>query len=133
MSQRAVLIVDDNVVNLELYRELMGLTDYEAVVVDRADAVLGAAQAHRPGLVLLDLTLPNSSGFAVAAQLKAAPETAAIPIIALTAVQRDGLAVELETAGFQGLVPKPCGVETFLDAVTWAMEATEGAGFKIFR
>lgn len=133
MSQRAVLIVDDNVVNLELYRELMGLTDYHPVVVDRADAVMQAALSHRPELVLLDLTLPNSSGFTVAAELKAAAATAGIPIIALTAVQRDGLAAELEKAGFVALVPKPCGVETFLDAITWAMEADEVAGFRVFR
>jgi CheY-like chemotaxis protein len=133
MSRRAVLIVDDNVVNLELYCELMGLTEYEPVVVDRADAVLAAALAHRPGLVLLDLTLPNSSGFVVAAQLKAEAATAAIPIIALTAMQRDGLVRDLEAAGFLGLVPKPCGVETFLEAVAWAMDLGGTTGFRVFR
>lgn len=132
MSDRAVLIVDDNVVNLELYRELMGLTEYEAVIVDRADAVMPAALVHRPGLVLLDLTLPNSSGLAVAAQLKAAAETAPIPIIAVTAVQRDGLAAELERAGFLGLMAKPCGVDTFLAAVEWGMDAGTGRPFRVF-
>ncbi|MBC7906953.1 MAG: response regulator [Rhodospirillaceae bacterium] len=122
MSQRTVLIVDDNVVNLELYAELLGLTDYRAEMVDEAKAVLPAAIKCKPGLVLLDLTLPNSSGFEVARGLKAAPETRDIPIIALTAMQRDGLVAELQKSGFIGLVSKPCGVDTFLDAVTWAME-----------
>lgn len=133
MSRRAVLIVDDNVVNLELYCELMGLTEYEPVAIDRADAVLAAALAHRPGLVLLDLTLPNSSGFMVAAQLKADAATAAIPIIALTAMQRDSLAADLAAAGFHGLVSKPCGVETFLEAIGWAMEQGGSPGFRVFR
>ena len=122
MSQRTVLIVDDNVVNLELYAELLGLTDYRAEMVDEAKAVLPAAIKCKPGLVLLDLTLPNSSGFEVARGLKAVPETRDIPIIALTAVQHDGLVMELQKSGFIGLVSKPCGVDTFLDAVTWAME-----------
>lgn len=125
MSQRTVLIVDDNVVNLELYAELLGLTEYRAELVDEAKEVLPAALQYRPGLVLLDLTLPNSSGFEVARNLKSAPETSHIPIIALTAVQREGLVAELIASGFVGLVSKPCGVDTFLDAVTWAMENTD--------
>lgn len=133
MPERAVLIVDDNPVNLELYCELMGLTAYRAVVAERAEMALEAALTHRPGLVLLDLTLANSSGFAVAAQLKARAETAAIPLIALTAVQRDGLAAELAAAGFSGLIPKPCGVDTFLEAIAWAMEGGMPAGFRVFR
>lgn len=132
MPDRAVLIVDDNDVNLELYHELMALTDYAAVGVNNADAVLPAALEHRPGLILLDLTLPNSSGFAVAKILKAHPETRTVPVVALTAVQRDGLADELAAAGFIGLVSKPCGVETFLDAVTWGMEGAASA-FRVFR
>jgi len=131
MSHRTVLIVDDNVVNLELYSELVGLTDYHPELVDRADAVLAAARAYEPGVVLLDLTLPNSSGFVVAAQLKADAATAHIPIIALTAVQRESLCDELRAAGFLGLITKPCGVETFLDALTWAMEG-QGLQFKVF-
>ncbi len=131
MSQRTVLIVDDNVVNLELYSELVGLTDYQAKLVDRAEDALPVARGASPGLILLDLTLPNSSGFEVAAQLKAEPATAGVPIIALTAVQRDSLIRELQAAGFVGLISKPCGVETFLDALTWAMEG-EIQGFRVF-
>jgi CheY-like chemotaxis protein len=131
VSQRTVLIVDDNPVNLELYAELVGLTDYQARLVDRAEEVLAAARAAAPSLILLDLTLPNSSGFDVAAKLKAEPATAGVPIIALTAVQRDSLHAELQRAGFVGLISKPCGVETFLDALTWGMEG-EVDGFRVF-
>jgi two-component system, cell cycle response regulator DivK len=131
MSQRTVLIVDDNVVNLELYAELLGLTDYRAELVEEAKAVLPTAIQCQPGLVLLDLTLSNSSGFEVARGLKAAPETRHIPLIALTAVQRDGLVAELKASGFVGLVSKPCGVDTFLDAVTWGMEG-HGLPFRTF-
>lgn len=131
MTARTVLIVDDNVVNLELYAELMDLTEYRAVLVEEADAVLPAARQEAPGLVLLDLTLPKSSGFEVAAELKSDPATAGIPIIAVTAALRDRLVEDLRQAGFIGLLPKPCGVDTFLDAVAWGMEEA-GVEFRLF-
>lgn len=127
-----VMIVDDNVVNLELYGELMELTGHRAVLLDAAELVLERARQERPGLVLLDLTLPNSSGFVVIEALRADPATADIPVIAVTAALRERLVADLEAAGFVGLVPKPCGVETFLDAVDWGMAYQPGAGFRQF-
>ncbi|MBF0325780.1 MAG: response regulator [Alphaproteobacteria bacterium] len=130
MKVPAVLIVDDNPVNLELYGELLDMTDYRAVLVARADQVVPTALAERPGLILLDLNLPGSSGQLVASDLKSCPELAPVPILALTAIRREGLADALERAGFAGLVSKPCGVETFLAAVQWGMA---GAGeFRVF-
>lgn len=131
MSDRIVLIVDDNVVNLELYAELVGLTDYRAQMVERAEVVLPAAKEHRPELILLDLTMPGLSGLELARLLKADGETCAIPLIALTAVQRDNLVNELVAAGFAGLIPKPCGVNTFLEALDWAMDGAQ-PGFRVF-
>jgi CheY-like chemotaxis protein len=121
MSHPAVLIVDDNVVNLELYGELLDMTGYRAVLVDRADTVVETALRERPALIFLDLHLPGQSGQAVAASLLAQPVLAGTPIVALTAVRRDGLADHLRSLGFCGLVSKPCGVETFLAAVEWGL------------
>jgi CheY-like chemotaxis protein len=126
MSHPAVLIVDDNVVNLELYGELLDMTGYRAVLVDRADTVVETALRERPALIFLDLHLPGQSGQAVAASLLAQPVLAGTPIVALTAVRRDGLADDLRSLGFCGLVSKPCGVETFLASVEWGLRRQDG-------
>jgi CheY-like chemotaxis protein len=130
MSVQAVLIVDDNAVNLELYGELLDMTDYRSVLVGQAGLAVPTALAERPGLIMLDLNLPGSSGQLVAQEMKARPELAEVPILALTAIRREGLAGALEQAGFAGLVSKPCGVETFLAAVEWGMAGA--GGFRVF-
>jgi two-component system cell cycle response regulator DivK len=130
MSVPAVLIVDDNSVNLELYGELLDMTDYRSVLVGQAGLVVPTALAERPSVIMLDLILPGSSGQLVAQELKSRPELAATPILALTAIRREGLADALEKAGFAGLVSKPCGVETFLAAVEWGMSGA--GGFRVF-
>jgi two-component system cell cycle response regulator DivK len=131
MSRPAVLIVDDNAVNLELYSELMEMTECRAVLVDRADMVVDAALRGTPSLILLDINLPGSSGQAVAAQLRAQSDLAAVPIIALTAIRHESLAIDLRRAGFSGLIAKPCGVGTFLAAVAWGLKGAS-AEFKVF-
>lgn len=131
MNNGTVLIVDDNEVNLELYRELMSLTSWPAETLMAARDVLPRVVADPPGLVLLDLTLPDGNGIDVARTLKADARTQDVVILALTAVRQDRLEDRLQAAGFAGLVRKPCGVEAFLEAVEWGVNGAPG-GFRVF-
>lgn len=131
MNNGTVLIVDDNEVNLELYRELMSLTSWPAETLMAARDVLPRVVADPPSLVLLDLTLPDGNGIDVARTLKADQRTQDLVILALTAVRQDRLEDRLQAAGFAGLVRKPCGVEAFLEAVEWGVNGAPG-GFRVF-
>lgn len=90
MSQNAfsgdILIVDDTPANLRLLKEL--LTGYGLKVrpTSSGELAIRAARLAPPDLILLDIRMPGLDGFEVCKQLKAIPETAAIPIIFISAL-----------------------------------------------
>ena len=80
-----ILLVEDNEDNREMLSRRLSRRGYEiCIAVDGAQA-LTVAQSEKPDLILLDMNLPVLDGWQAAAQLKASPDTNAIPIIALTA------------------------------------------------
>lgn len=129
MTEPLVVVVDDNAANRELYSDLLDMTPFSAIALDRGDKVVQVVRENRPGLVLMDLHMPGRSGLDVFADLRAALGDAAPPVLALTASNLPDLAKILRQAGFAGLVSKPCGVATFIEAVTWGM----AEGLKSFR
>jgi CheY-like chemotaxis protein len=84
MAYTLLLIEDD-----EMIREILSrrLVRHGYQVITAVDGIEGMAVAReaRPDLILLDLRLPRQNGWELARQLKAAPETGDIPIIAVTA------------------------------------------------
>ena len=80
-----ILLVEDDLLNREMISRYLLIQGFEVVTaVDGAQAV-ALAQAQLPDLILMDMGLPILSGWQATAQIKAAPSTCAIPIVALTA------------------------------------------------
>jgi len=131
MTGGAVLIIDDNPVNLELYSELLEMTPYSAVLVSDPERAVQTAQDSKPALILLDLNMPQITGQELARLLRGEPSLKTIPILALTAIRKQGLQAELQAAGFDGLITKPCGIDTFVAAVEWGM-TNASSGFRVF-
>ena len=121
-APRRVLYIEDNPANLKLIRKIIGLRP-EFTLLDAMNAELGLeiARRERPDLILLDINLPDMDGFAAIVQLKAWPETATIPVIAVTAnaMKRD---IERgKTAGFADYLTKPIDIarlHQILDALS---------------
>jgi diguanylate cyclase (GGDEF)-like protein len=80
-----ILIVDDMAVNVEYLRKMVVEWGYEAHVAYRGLQALKVAQENKPDLVLLDVMMPDLTGYEVCRALKINPETASIPVIFLTA------------------------------------------------
>src|SRR5438477_9138960 len=80
-----ILIVEDNEMNRDMLSRRLQRKGYAVLLaVDGAQGV-ALAQAEGPDVILMDMSLPVLDGWEATRQLKAAPQTAAIPIIALTA------------------------------------------------
>jgi CheY-like chemotaxis protein len=80
-----ILLVEDDLLNREMIGRYLQIQGFEVITaVDGAQAV-ALALAQIPDLILMDMGLPILSGWQATAQLKAAPRTRAIPIVALTA------------------------------------------------
>jgi CheY-like chemotaxis protein len=80
-----VLVVEDNRDSAESLRRLLEICGYTVTVAESAMEGLETAQRIVPDVILLDIGLPDSDGFALAEELKQHPETSAVRLIAVTA------------------------------------------------
>ncbi len=79
-----ILLVEDDQLLREAFRLLLEDVGYEVHEAGTAAEALRTVASERPALVLLDLGLPDRPGLDVARELRAAPETSATPVFALT-------------------------------------------------
>ena len=115
MSQRTVLVVDDSDSICMAIASYLEANGYGALAA--MDGVEGVklAKAHRPDAILLDIMMPELDGWGVIKQLKLAPETASIPVLALTALRLSD--EQVRTAGFEGYLSKPVPPHRLRDEV----------------
>ncbi|WP_022944039.1 two-component system response regulator [Pseudoalteromonas ruthenica] len=90
-----LLAVDDEPTNLKVLNQVLG-NDYRLIFAKSGPQALELAHSKQPALILLDVMMPDMSGFEVCEQLKQQPSTQAIPVIFVTAMQDE---VD-ETQGF---------------------------------
>ncbi len=80
-----ILLVEDDMLNREMIGRYLLIQGFEVITaVDGAQGV-ALAQSQLPDLILMDMGLPILSGWQATAQIKAAPTTRTIPVVALTA------------------------------------------------
>jgi signal transduction histidine kinase len=105
--ERTILIVDDERSLADAIAETLDLEQLHTVVTYDGGQALNLAQKLQPDLVLLDVSMPGMSGIEVCKTLKADPQTAAIPVIFVTArVQQNDRKVGL-AAGADAYLTKP--------------------------
>lgn len=122
MSEPVVLLVEDQEDNRVLARKLLeraGFTVVEAL--DGRQAVAQAA-AVRPDLILLDMSLPEMDGWAVARTLRATPDLAHLLIVALTAHAMDGDREKVLDAGCDEFMTKPIDIPKFIPTIRRILE-----------
>jgi CheY-like chemotaxis protein len=84
MAAEKIMIVDDNRVFLDELNETLNLCGYDVKTVSNSNNTHKLACRIKPDAILLDLRMNGSNGFKVAEELKRSPETAGIPIIAMS-------------------------------------------------
>jgi len=112
-----ILIVEDNLRNLKLARDLLQIHGFRTVEATSAVDAVSAAETHLPHLILLDIQLPDGDGISVLARLRGDPMTARIPVVALTAFAMSGDRERFIGAGFSSYISKPIAVMTFAATV----------------
>jgi len=117
-----VLVVEDNAVNLELLIALLEQEGCEVLVAETADAGLRLARTAQPALILMDVQLPGMTGYEATRHLKGDPATAAIPIVALTALAMQGEEERAKAAGCAGYLTKPLDTRVFREALRQFLE-----------
>jgi CheY-like chemotaxis protein len=102
-----VLIVEDNADNRDIYRTILEFHAFTVLEAEDGADGIAIAQAERPDLILMDISIPIIDGLDATRRLKQDPATAAIPIVALTAhAQREDEMRAME-AGCDSYLAKP--------------------------
>jgi two-component system cell cycle response regulator DivK len=110
-----ILIVEDNLVNREFLLALLEGEGYEVLTAGTAEAGVALVAGERPDLVLMDVQLPGKTGYDATRQLKADPATAAIPVIAVTALAMRGEEARARDAGCDAYITKPVDTRALRD------------------
>jgi putative two-component system response regulator len=101
-----VLAVDDESTNLHLLRQILQ-ERYRLLFAKDGPRALELARKEHPDLILLDVMMPDMNGYQVCQQLKADPDTAAIPVIFVTALTDPADEVDGFEAGAVDFITKP--------------------------
>ncbi len=113
-SEYKILVVDDVLSNVLLLKVLLTNEKYNIVTAMNGTQALKMVESELPDLILLDVMMPDISGFEVAQQLKAKPACAQIPIIFLTALNSTADIVKGFQMGANDFISKPFNKEELI-------------------
>jgi two-component system cell cycle response regulator DivK len=122
-----VLIIEDNPANMKLSVLLLINAGHSIMCATDAEAGLLMARTRRPSLILMDIQLPGMDGLAATSILKNDPETAGIPIIAVTAMAMKADQEKSRTAGCDAYIAKPLRYRELYAAVDGLLAAVPSA------
>lgn len=114
---KKILIIEDNDLNLKLFRDLLEANGYKTVETKEGLNALDLAKREMPDLILMDIQLPEISGLDVTRKIKAEPDVRDIPIIAVTAFAMKDDEEKILRAGCEAYISKPISITNFLETV----------------
>ena len=126
MTNKRVLLVEDNEDNFELVRFLLERAGFDVLAGHDGQEALEMAHKELPDLILMDLSLPGIDGWTAARELKSDPKTSHIPLMALTAHTLPGDRKRAMESGFDGYISKPIDVVNFGDSITKILNNKSG-------
>jgi CheY-like chemotaxis protein len=114
---RTVLLVDDDPLILEVLRTVLDLEEFDVTTASNGRDALAAVEAAPPDVVVCDVMMPGMTGLEVCRTVKAAPETADVPVVLLTARDRPEDRQEGLDAGCDAYLTKPFSPLELIDVI----------------
>jgi len=115
--RKVILYIEDDPANRILVRRVMEAQGYRVLEAENGMQGLEIAKREQVGAILVDIHMPEMDGFEVMACLRAMPQTASVPIIALTAMVMKGDRERTLEAGCSGYIQKPIDVDLLPEQV----------------
>ena len=112
-----ILVVEDNELNMKLFRDLLVANSFTVLETRDGVEVPNIARAEAPDLIVMDIQLPEVSGLEIARWIKDDDELSHIPIIAVTAFAMKGDEEKMRKGGCDAYLAKPISVAPFLEKV----------------
>lgn len=117
MANELILIVEDNEKTRKLLRDVLQFKGYRTIEAEMGEDGVTLAMQHKPDLILMDYQLPGINGIEAFRRIRNSPDTAHIPIVAVSASAMPEEAKKMKEAGFDGLLTKPINVKGFVQFV----------------
>jgi two-component system cell cycle response regulator DivK len=121
-----ILLVEDNEMNRDMLSRRLARKGFEVVIAMDGAAAVSMAESERPDLILMDMSLPVIDGWEATRRVKAAPNTAHIPVIALTAHAMSGDREKALAAGCDDYDTKPIEMPRLLEKVEALLARSQG-------
>ena len=124
-----ILHVEDNIDNRVLVRRLLESHSFKVIEAANAYEAVISLRNYRPGLILMDINIPDVDGYTLTSKLKTIPNVKNIPIIAITANAMRGDREKTLHAGCDGYIEKPIDIDNFLTQVNSFLGVSPNQGF----
>ncbi len=122
---KTVLVIEDEAQTRNIFLQCLEFEGFRALGAENGTGGIELAQNHHPDLVVCDIMMPDIDGYSVLSTLRKSRDTAAIPLIFLTAkVTMADLRQGMEF-GADDYLTKPCTVEQFLAAINTRLNRQE--------
>ncbi|NTU80353.1 MAG: response regulator [Chloroflexales bacterium] len=112
-----LVIADDHELTLQFYAELLREQGCAVALARTGAEAVAQVRATRPDVTILDIQMPELDGLSAIRQIRADPEVAATPIIALTALAMPGDHERCLAAGANAYLAKPVSLRTLVAAI----------------
>ncbi|HKR98040.1 MAG TPA: response regulator [Candidatus Dormibacteraeota bacterium] len=107
MSQRRILVVDDDPRLLHIVQMYLSIEEFEVITAPNGEEGLRQVEANRPDLVILDIMMPGLDGIEVCKRIRTNADTATIPVLMFSALSGDEDVERARHAGANHLITKP--------------------------
>ncbi|MBW2700234.1 MAG: response regulator [Deltaproteobacteria bacterium] len=123
MSQKRILVVDDDRLNAALMREICDNAGYATIEVHDGESALELVRREAPDLILLDIMMGKVDGFQVCESIRKNPSTAHVPIILVTAIDDLNAKIRGMEAGADDYITKPFRMFDLLTRIRNVLES----------
>lgn len=124
-AAKTILVIEDEAQTRNIFLKCLEFEGFQALGASDGTTGVALAQQHQPDLVVCDIMMPDMDGYGVLSALRKTPQTAAIPLIFLTAkVTMADLRRGMDL-GADDYLTKPCTVEQFLAAINTRLQRQE--------
>lgn len=121
-SQKTILVIDDQPFFVTMQQNLLKQQGYRVLTATNGADGLARAKEHKPDLILLDIEMPGTDGFAVCEKLKQDADLRQIPVVILTATQNVKLNEKAFKAGAEITVLKSVSGERLVNMLRLTLE-----------
>jgi len=116
------LVVEDTDDDVQMVSKVLAHYNIQVTIARNGHECLNTLGQFEPTAIIMDLAMPGLNGWETLVEIRANPDTAHIPVIAITAYGSDRVAQDALEAGFNGYIPKPIKPTQFVGQVTRMLE-----------